>query len=175
MTENDASAVLVGVFKDAAPAQLFVQRLQEAGVSRAEIGVLTREGNVTAMHAEAGAAAGALTGGAWGVLLGAIVANGILPGVGTVIAGGLLAGVVGGAAVGAAAGGVIGALVGLGVDEDQARHYERAFHAGGILVVVNAGSRLGEARAILAEIQDQPSAADHFDDEEGLAQLDELL
>jgi uncharacterized protein (TIGR02271 family) len=72
-----------------------------------------------------------------------------IPGIGPIIAGGTLASTLAGAGIGAAAGGLLGALVGLGVPEDDARHFDEGFQAGGVLVTVNAGSRADEARECL--------------------------
>jgi hypothetical protein len=54
-----------------------------------------------------------------------------------------------GAGIGAATGGVLGGLIGMGIPEEQARHFERGFSAGGVLVTVAAGERWPEARAII--------------------------
>ena len=75
-----------------------------------------------------------------------------IPGVGPIIAGGALASTLAGAGIGAAAGGIIGALAGMGVPEEDARHFERGFQQGGVLVTVAAGGRCragpgGAARA----------------------------
>jgi hypothetical protein len=71
--------------------------------------------------------------------------------VGPIIAGGTLASTLAGAGIGAAAGGLIGALVGMGIPEEDARHFDAGFRAGGTLVTVKAGSRAEEARECLYE------------------------
>lgn len=168
---TDATTVLIGVFPHAEQARRFVTELRHAGFSDAQIGVAVRKSEGGASQTEDAAAAGALTGGAWGVLLGAALATGLIPGIGPVLAGGLLAGILGGAAVGATAGGLVGALVGLGLPEERARHYEREFHAGRTLVVVQPRGRLADAELLLRRVQEEPPA----DDQPGLEELDQLL
>jgi hypothetical protein len=51
--------------------------------------------------------------------------------------------------MGAVGGGVAGALVGAGIPEDQASAYQEQLDAGRILVAVQAGPRMAEARQIL--------------------------
>lgn len=177
MATTEPSTVLIGVFADQDRARRFVERLKDAGFNNDEIGVVVREQPHSTTQVEEGAAAGALTGGMWGALLGAAVITGLLPGFGVIVAGGLLAGIASGAAVGAAAGGAIGALIGLGLPEEKARHLEQQLHAGRTLVIVKSVPRMAEARAILAELQEEEAAqppVDHFDDE-GLEKLDDLL
>jgi uncharacterized protein (TIGR02271 family) len=74
-----------------------------------------------------------------------------IPGIGPIVAGGTLASTLAGAGIGAAAGGLLGALVGMGVPEEDARHFDQGFRAGGTLVTVNAGNRAEEARECLYE------------------------
>jgi hypothetical protein len=83
-----------------------------------------------------------------------------------VLAGGGLASILAGAGIGAATGGLIGALVGLGVPEEDARHFEEGFRAGGTLVTVDAGARTPQAVAILArhEVDLGPSGRTRFGD-----------
>src|SRR5919107_120827 len=56
-----------------------------------------------------------------------------------------------GAAAGAAAGGLIGALAGMGVPDEDAKHFERGFQEGGVLVTVEAGGNAARARQALME------------------------
>jgi hypothetical protein len=72
-----------------------------------------------------------------------------IPGIGPIIAGGALASTLAGAGIGAAAGGLIGALVGMGVPEEDAKHFERGFQEGAVLVTVLAGADGEEARDVI--------------------------
>ncbi|HKH82857.1 MAG TPA: YsnF/AvaK domain-containing protein, partial [Gemmatimonadales bacterium] len=74
-----------------------------------------------------------------------------IPGIGPIIAGGALASTLAGAGIGAAAGGLLGALMGMGIPEEDARHFDEGFKAGGTLVTVNAAGREHEARECLYE------------------------
>jgi hypothetical protein len=92
------------------------------------------------MQAAAGAGIGGAIGTAVGAVLAAIAALGttlVIPGLGLLVAGPLAAALVG-AGAGGATGGLIGALVGAGIPEPHAREYERALHAGGVLLTVEA-------------------------------------
>ncbi len=93
------------------------------------------------------AGAGALVGGAAGLLagLGAIT----IPGVGPVLAAGWLASTLGGAVIGGAAGGMIGALVQTGVSENDAAQYADGVRRGGTLVTIRV---MGEDRAFYEDI-----------------------
>ena len=73
----------------------------------------------------------------------------MIPAIGPVIAGGSLATIVANAAGGTILATVVGALVGLGMPEEVARRYERAFESGRTLVTVQADERGHEAEAIL--------------------------
>ncbi len=54
-------------------------------------------------------------------------------------------------AAGAVAGTLLGALIDLGVPETSARFYHDEVEAGGTVVLVHAGDRGAEARAILCQ------------------------
>ena len=69
----------------------------------------------------------------------------VIPGIGPIIAAGALASTLTGAGIDAAAGGLIGALAGMGIPDADAKHFERGFQEGGVLVTVQAGE--GQARA----------------------------
>jgi hypothetical protein len=155
-------SAVVGVFEDRAQAERAAQELRKVGFLDDQIGFITRdvEGSWVAREqaGEAGSkvaegvGTGVFAGGVLGALAGAAaVVTGVIPGVGPVVAGGLLACILGGAAAtGAVAGGVVGALVGLGIPEEEARHFEREFHAGRVLLVVErAEGHDREAAAIL--------------------------
>jgi hypothetical protein len=147
--------IVIGIFHDQAQAERAVGELRRTGFRKDQIGVvirdqplasgLTVEGDV---RAEKGAATGAVAGGILGSLLGAATAV-LLPGFGQVLALGILAGVLGGGTLGITTGGLIGALVALGIPEDEAHHYEQAFHAGHALVTVQTKGMSAEAVAVL--------------------------
>ncbi len=123
---------LVGLFRSIDDAHQAVQELTEAGFAPEDIGLIAphdRESDVAA-----GAGAGALVGGATGLLLTAVAFA--IPGVGPVIAAGTMAGLstLTGASLGVVAGGLVGALVQHGVPEDLAPHYEEGVRKGGTVV-----------------------------------------
>jgi len=155
---NEGNTV-VGLFQDQPSAEAAIQRLKAAGFTEDQIGVAVRDREQqraltddTGTQAADGAAKGAVGGGVVGGVVGLLAGVGalVIPGVGPIIAGGWLASTLAGAGIGAAAGGLIGALVGMGVPEEDARHFERGFQEGGILVTVQAGDRAEEAREALS-------------------------
>jgi hypothetical protein len=153
----NSKGLVVGVFDHQAPAERAVADLWAAGFARDRIDMVTRsEGQTQATpdftrqkDAAEGAVAGAVAGATAGAVAGA-VAMLLIPGLGTVIGGGLLAGILGGAAFGAAGGTFLGPFVALEMNEEEARHYAREVDEGRIVVLVLAGDRAVEARAILA-------------------------
>jgi hypothetical protein len=148
---------IVGVFEDRLRAEEAVDALHQAGFAHDKIGYALRGSDAVAggMITDAdgakdakGAVAGAVTGG----MVGGVLAAGIsllIPGVGPLVAGGILASFFGGAIAGTAVGGILGAMTGLGISEDEARHYERAFHEGKAIVAVKPGARHADAADIL--------------------------
>jgi uncharacterized protein (TIGR02271 family) len=151
---------VVGLFQNQVDAERAIERLKQAGFSENQIGVAMRDRGQqqeliegTGTQAAEGAATGAISGGVLGGVIGLLAGVGALaiPGVGPIIAGGALASTLAGAGIGAAAGGLLGALMGMGVPEEDARHFDEGFRAGGTLVTVNAGSRSDEARELLYE------------------------
>jgi hypothetical protein len=151
---------VVGLFKNQIDAERAINRLRREGFSESQIGVAMRDRGQqqelvegTGTQAAEGAATGAIGGGVLGGVIGLLAGVGALaiPGVGPIIAGGALASALAGAGIGAAAGGILGALMGMGIPEEDARHFDEGFRAGGILVTVNAGSRAEEAREWLTE------------------------
>jgi uncharacterized protein (TIGR02271 family) len=154
------SGTVVGLFHSQADAERAIDRLKQEGFSESQIGVALRDRKRqeeliegTGTQAAEGAATGALGGGILGGVLGLLAGVGALaiPGIGPIIAGGTLASTLAGAGIGAAAGGLLGALVGMGVPEEDAKHFDEGFKAGGTLVTVNAGARADEARDCLSE------------------------
>jgi uncharacterized membrane protein len=159
-TESSISATVVGLFPNQADAERAIQRLKQEGFSESQIGVAIKDRGEqkeliegTGTQAAEGAATGAIGGGVLGGVIGLLASVGALaiPGVGPIIAGGTLASTLAGAGIGAAAGGLLGALVGMGVPEEDARHFDEGFRAGGTLVTVDAGDRAEEARECLSD------------------------
>jgi uncharacterized protein (TIGR02271 family) len=153
-----AGETVVGLFADQVAAERAIQALKAAGFSEAQIGVAVRDKRQqqeltegTGTQAAEGAATGAVGGGVLGGVVGLLAGVGALaiPGIGPIIAGGALASTLAGAGIGAAAGGLIGALAGMGVPEEDARHFERGFQQGGVLVTVEAGADATRARQAL--------------------------
>src|ERR671910_2953927 len=156
--ELKKSGTVVGLFRDHAEAARAIRDLKGAGFTDSEIGVLMQDSaqarqfaQDTGTKAGEAAATGAATGGLLGGLFGLLAGVGalVIPGIGPIIAGGALASTLAGAGIGAAAGGLIGALAGMGVPEEDARHFERGFQQGGVLVTVEAGADAGRARQTL--------------------------
>ena len=153
-----AGVTVVGLFVDQPAAERGIQALKAAGFSEQEIGVAVRDKQQqqeitegTGTQAAEGAAKGAVGGGVLGGVVGLLAGVGalVIPGIGPIIAGGALASTLTGAGIGAAAGGLIGALVGMGVPEENAKHFERGFQQGGVLVTVEAGADVERAQQVL--------------------------
>jgi hypothetical protein len=149
---------VVGLFDGPESAETAIRALKAGGFSDTDIGVVMRDlGGGRKLVDEAvdggaadGAATGAATGGVVGGLLG-LLSSLLLPGVGPIVVGGVLGSTLVGAGAGAATGGVIGGLVGMGVPADDARHFDRGFREGGILVSVNAeGERADTAARLMS-------------------------
>jgi len=147
----------VAAFEDRNEAELAVDELEQSGFKHDQIGFAlrgseaVRGGMITDAQGTKdgkGALTGMVTGGMAGGVL-AAAASLLLPGIGPVVAGGILAAFFGGAVAGTAVGGILGAMAGLGISEDEARFYDREFHAGRAIVAVQAGSRMQEAAGIL--------------------------
>jgi uncharacterized protein (TIGR02271 family) len=169
-TARVAGETVVGLFADQPAAERGIQALKTAGFSEQQIGVAVRDKRQqqeltqdTGTQAAEGAATGAVGGGVLGGVVGLLAGVGALaiPGIGPIIAGGALASTLAGAGIGAAAGGLIGALAGMGVPEEDARHFERGFQQGRVLVTVEAGADAERARqALLASGADLGPAQD---------------
>jgi hypothetical protein len=170
------SRTVVGLFSDRPRAEEAIRDLRNAGFSKEQIGVASRDrtgpaeppaesgsdrngateneeelGKIvedTASGMAEGAGIGAITGGVIGGLVG-LIGSLLVPGLGPVVLGGVLASTLMGMGLGAATGGLIGALVGMGVPEEDARYFDRGFREGRTLVTVNAGERTPEAVSIL--------------------------
>ena len=154
--------LVVGLFQDQGQAERAINALKDAGFNEDQLGVALRDRSEqkelmerTETKAAEGASAGAVTGGVVGGTVGLLGGLGALmvPGLGPIFAAGWLASTLTGAGVGAAAGGLIGGLIGMGIPEEDARHFETGFKAGGTLVTVRAGARASEVESILHEFQ----------------------
>jgi len=144
-------SMVTGVFRDRSAASRFYDWLLDRGYRPDEVNVLMTEKTRASYHSEgeegrikkgSKTAEGMATGGAVGTAVGAAAAaiaaigtSVVIPGLGWVVAGPLFAALAGGGA-GAVAGGVIGALVGLGISESNAKAYEEALRAGGVVMGV---------------------------------------
>jgi len=120
--------------------------LQDAGFATSNISALFPDKNVTKdmgheKHSKApegtatGAGAGALVGGALGLLAG--IGALAIPGAGPFIAAGPIMAALSGAAVGTSVGGIAGGLIGLGIPEYEAKQYEGKIKEGNILLSVH--------------------------------------
>ena len=139
-----------GLFDTRDDAAGAVREIKVAGVSDAEISIVTNQVNgqsaqrsandrtVDNNMAESGTGDGAAFGGALGAGAGLLAGLGVIviPGVGPLLGAGWLITTAIGAAVGASGGGLIGALVGAGVDNDDAQIYVDRIRSGGTLVSV---------------------------------------
>src|ERR1700740_1580645 len=86
----------------------------------------------------AGAGAGAVLGGALGLLAG--IGALAIPGVGPLVAAGPIMAALAGVGVGGAIGGITGTLIGMGIPEYEAKRYEGQIRKGGILLSVHCDS-----------------------------------
>jgi len=150
----------VGLFSTQQEAEQAMHRLRDSGFHMDRISVVAKSGeglrdlttdgdydpNKSSTEqardgAGAGATAGALTGGAIGLIgsLGVLA----IPGVGLAAeAGFLLASTLLGSGIGAASGGLLGALIGWGIPEDQANYYnERVYNNNEYLVLVEGNEQ----------------------------------
>jgi uncharacterized protein (TIGR02271 family) len=179
--EQELGRTVVGLFRDRAAAEAAIQDLKNAGFSNDQIGVAMQDrteqkdlAETTETPVAEGAATGALSGGLVGGLIG-LLGSLLIPGVGPIVVGGVLGSTLVGAGAGAATGGIIGALAGLGVPEADAQHFDAGLRSGGVLVTVDAGTRTGEALAILERYEADlgPSGSARFrSSEAGLGTAD---
>lgn len=143
MASNKA---VLGLVTTRNQAEQIVETLQQAGFSYGDISVLfpdkagtrdfAHENNTKAPEgAVAGAGAGGVIGGTFGLLLG--IGALAIPGLGPFIAAGPIMAALSGVAAGAAVGGITGALVGMGIPEIEAKQYEGKIRGGNILLSVH--------------------------------------
>ena len=170
------SKAVICIAKTQVQAETIVNRLEQAGVSTADISVLMpdRSGSRDFAHehntkAPEGATIGGSAGGIAGGVLGLLAGIGALaiPGVGPFIAAGPIMAALSGAAVGAAIGGIAGALVGLGMPEYEAKQYEAKVKDGNILISVHTSDR-DEANRIEEILEDAGAEDVSVTGEEGV-------
>ncbi|MGH2370630.1 MAG: DUF3341 domain-containing protein, partial [Chloroflexota bacterium] len=133
---------VIGVFDRYQQADAAAAALREAGHTDEQVSVVRREeGSPPAESADetkaatgtvAGASAGALVGGALGLLALTI------PGIGPLVAAGPIAAALSGAVAGGAVGALAGSFAGLGVPTEHAKEYEEAVRSGAVVVAVQA-------------------------------------
>jgi hypothetical protein len=147
------TTVVVGLFNTPQEAESAIRDLQNAGIARDDISLVSRNRSGSYSGTSTGStdvdtgkatvgehvAGGAVFGGLGGLLLG--LAGLAIPGIGPVVAAGPLAAALTtagiGAGVGAATGGIIGAIRNAGVPEEHAHLYAEGIRRGGTLVTVH--------------------------------------
>ena len=136
-----------GIYRSRGAADNGVETLKNNGFRMSDISVLLPQesGSQDVIHskeskapegAATGAGAGAVLGGALGLLAG--IGALAIPGMGPFIAAGPILASLAGIGVGGAVGGVSGALIGFGIPEYEAKRYEGFVKEGGILLSVHA-------------------------------------
>jgi hypothetical protein len=136
--------VVVGIFEHSEQSELTRNQLYRLGYSDTDISIVIQPaGSAPEMptshtKAEQGTATGATTGAVMGGVAG--LAALAIPGVGPVLAAGPIA-VALGALVGGALGGLVGSFAGLGIPTEQAKVYEAAVRAGGVVMTVRVTDR----------------------------------
>jgi hypothetical protein len=161
----------VGLFSTRQEAEQAMYRLRDTGFDMNHISIVaksgeglrdltgndyTAEGKTDAEQAKGGAGAGATAGAVTGGAIGLIGSLGVLaiPGVGAAAeVGFLLANTLLGSGIGAAGGGLIGALIGWGVPEDRANYYnDRVYNENDYLVMVEGtDAEIKAAESVLRE------------------------
>jgi uncharacterized membrane protein len=155
----------VGLFSTRQEAEQALQQLHDSGFAMDRVSVVAKSGEglrdlttdgdfdpdktkseQTQDGAGAGATAGAVTGGAIGLIgsLGVLA----IPGAGILLANTLL-----GSGIGAASGGLLGGLIGWGIPEDRANYYnDRVYNNDDYLVLVEGSeSEIQSAEAVLSQ------------------------
>jgi uncharacterized membrane protein len=143
---------ITAFFDSYADASDAVRRLEAAGFSHSDIGIVARNQD---RHPSDGDDSADLLGGL------SVIA---VPGLGPVVGAGWLVSPLVGAGAGAASGGLVGTLVDAGVPEQDARAYEEGVRRGGALVTMLAGEN--EADRIV-DILDDEGTVD-FEDRQNL-------
>jgi hypothetical protein len=152
---------VVGFFANRQDAENAVGALVNAGISRDNLGVVSRDYRDAAdspkigpLHGAGGAdttaGGAAAVGGLAGFVAGLLALA--IPGIGPILAAGPLAAGLMGAGVGAAAGGLIGYFKDMGVSEDEAEYYAEGVRRGGTIVA--ARSDEGEVSRVTRILDD---------------------
>ena len=169
MSEN---RVVIGAFAEHTQAEVAMQALRDVGFRDEYIGFIVREedgvsktsdtmplisselhANAKNVETQGNVAAGMMTGGIVGGMLGAAAASLLIPGIGLAFTGGMVASTLSGMALGAITGGIIGPLIHLGVSEEDAHYYDREFQSGRTIVIVQADDQPLAAFQILERYQ----------------------
>lgn len=161
------NTAVFGIYKTRSDAESGVDSLVAAKFRAEDISVLlpenigtkdfAHEKNTKAPEGTAtGASAGAIVGGALGLLAG--IGALAIPGLGPFIAAGPIMGALAGLGTGGVVGGLIGALVGMGIPEYEAKRYEGRIKEGKILLSVHCDSSDWVKRA--KQILEQTGAED---------------
>jgi len=161
----------VGLFSSRQEAEQAMHQLRDSGFNMDRISIVAKSGDglrdlthdderyepgkSNAEQAKGGAGAGATAGAVTGGAIGLIGSLGVLaiPGIGAAAeVGFLLANTLLGGGIGAASGGLIGALVGWGVPEDRAKYYnDRVYNDNDYLVMVEGSeAEIRTAESILS-------------------------
>jgi hypothetical protein len=140
----------VGVFERGEQAQAALDDLEQAGFPRDDISlVLQQPGSPAEVGAgQTKADQGMATGASAGAVLGGLAGLAALaiPGIGPLLAAGPIAAALG-AMGGDALGGLVGSFTGLGIPTEQAKQFEDAVRAGGVVVAAKVADREEEQRA----------------------------
>ena len=156
------SEAVICLVSNETEANSIIVALQELGFTTDQISALLPDKNSNKdlgheKHSKApegtatGAGAGALVGGALGLLAG--IGALAIPGAGPFIAAGPIMSFLSGAALGSTVGGVSGGLIGLGIPEYEAKQYEGKILDGNILlsVSVDNGEEAKEVESVYKE------------------------
>lgn len=160
----------VGLFSNRREAEAALHRLRDTGFDMDHISIVAKSGEglrdlggndydpskSDAEQAKGGAGAGATAGAVTGGAIGLIGSLGVLaiPGVGAAAEVGFLLGnTLLGSGIGAAGGGLVGALIGWGVPEERANYYnDRVYNENDYLVMVEGTeAEIRAAEAVLQE------------------------
>jgi hypothetical protein len=161
------NTAVFGIYPTYGSVESGVEGLQAAGFRSTDISVLFpqnagskdfahEKGTKAPEGATTGAGAGAVIGGALGVLAG--IGALAIPGLGPFIAAGPIMAGLAGMGVGGAVGGIAGALIGMGIPEYEAKRYEGRVKEGGILLSVHSDGSEWTKRA--KEILERTGAQD---------------
>lgn len=143
---------ITSIFKTRRATEEALYQLELIGITQDKIGLIVSDetrGKIFNLEnhtkSDLGLATGATFGGIIGGILAMIAGAGtiVIPGLSLVIAGEIVAGLAG-LGAGATLGGLIGGLIGLGVPEHEAKLYHEKFHAGHIMLAIEAANHQEE-------------------------------